>query len=157
MIQIEEIPVEDIADFWAIHYEYLIRDGIITDDEDKAYFCSDGYRSVIHHHMLREENRHHMVYFLRNGLRVGAAQYCTYKDEGGKCFLMDFWVFPRYRDIGIGHECFKSLQEYTQKDGAVFYEINCTKDNAVRFWKSLGFRENGVDEYGDPLFVADIV
>ena len=65
MIQIEEIPAEDIADFWAIHYEYLIRDGIITDDEDKAYFCGDGYRSLIHHHMLREENKHHMVYFLR--------------------------------------------------------------------------------------------
>lgn len=38
MIQIEEIPVERIDEFWKIHFSYLVDDGIITDDEDKAYF-----------------------------------------------------------------------------------------------------------------------
>lgn len=32
-VTIEEIPVERIDDFWKVHYEYLIRDGIVTDEE----------------------------------------------------------------------------------------------------------------------------
>lgn len=37
MITIEEIPIEKIDKFWKIHFEYLIRDEIISDDEDKVY------------------------------------------------------------------------------------------------------------------------
>ena len=39
-IQIEEIPVECIEEFWEIHLRYLIDDGIITDEEDIEYFQS---------------------------------------------------------------------------------------------------------------------
>ena len=40
MIQIEEIPVEHIEEFWKIHIRYLIDDGIIADEEDIEYFQS---------------------------------------------------------------------------------------------------------------------
>ena len=36
---------------------------------------------------------------------------------------------------------------------AKYYELNSTKPSSVRFWKSLGFALNGVDEYDMPLYI----
>ena len=152
-IEIEEIPVEHIDEFWDIHFRYLVDDGIIEDDEDKEYFQSGEYRDVIRTHMVREVDRHHMVYFVRDGVRIGAAQYNTYQSEDGKCFVLDFWVFPQFRGNGTGHRCFEAMENYTKSDGAVYYELNSTKENTIRFWKSLGFVENGVDEYKMPVMI----
>ena len=150
-ICIKEIPVEEIETFWELHYRYLIEDGIIEDEEDREYFSGPEYRGVIKAHMLRQVDRHHMVWFVRNSVRIGAAQYCIYRSEDGKCFILDYWVFPEFRGNGTGHRCFKALEAYAKADGAVYYEINCTRDNARRFWRSLGFRDIGVDEYDMPL------
>ena len=150
-ISIEEIPVEQIDEFWSIHFLYLTGDRIVTDEEDLLYFQSSEYRDVIKAHMLRFVDRHHMVYFVREGLRIGAAQYNTYQSEDGKCFILDFWVFPEFRGKGIGHQCFEALQQYTKADGARYYELNYTKENAHRFWLSLGFSDSGVDAYDMPL------
>ena len=152
-IRIEEIPVEQIDEFWQVHYRYLVEDGIVEDEEDREYFAGPEYRDVILAHMLRPVNTHHMVWFVRDGERIGAAQYCTYHSEDGKCFLMDFWVFPEFRGSGAGHQCFAVLDEHVKADGAAYYEINCEKENARRFWYSLGFRDNGVDEYDMPLMI----
>ena len=153
MITIEEIPVEQIGEFWPLHIKYLVEDGIITDEEDVDYFTGQEYRGILEQHMVRERDRQHMVYFRRDGLRIGAASYCTYQSEDGKCFVLDFWVFPAYRGGGTGHRCFEALERYTKADGAVYFELNSTKENSIRFWKSLGFVENGKDEYDMPLFV----
>lgn len=150
-IRIEEIPVEIIDSFWDLHYRYLVDDGIVEDEEDKEYFAGSEYRDVIRAHMERDVDKHHMVWFVRRGTRIGAAQYCTYQSEDGKCFLMDFWVFPEFRGKGTGHRCFEVLEIHTRADGAVYYEINCEKEDAHRFWYSLGFRDSGVDEYDMPL------
>ena len=153
MIEIEEIPVENIDEFWEIHIKYLVEDGIVTDEEDIEYFEGDEYRETIESNMKSPEDPHHMIYFVEGGRRVGAAQYNTFSDEGGKCYLMDFWVFPEFRGDGMGHRCFEVLEERTKKEGATSYEINSEKEDSVRFWKSLGFIENGTDEWGMPLFV----
>lgn len=153
MITIEDINVDNIAEFWDIHYRYLIDDEIITDEEDKEYFQNEEYRGVILRNMLRAEDKHHMVYFVRDGVRIGAAQYNTYQSEDGKCFVLDFWVFPAFRGGGTGHRCFEALEAYTKADGALYYELNSEKENSKRFWKSLGFVESGVDEYGMALMV----
>ena len=150
-IQIEEIPVEGIEEFWEIHLRYLIDDGIITDEEDIEYFQSAEYRDTIKAHMLRPIDKHHMICFVCDGVRIGAAQYNTYHSEDGKCFILDFWVFPEFRGKDIGHQCFEELRQYTAADGALYYEINCDRENAQRYWKSLGFTDCGVDEYDMPL------
>lgn len=153
LVTIQEVPVEEIESFWEIHFKYLIDDGIITEEEDKEYFQSPEYRDVIKEHMLRGRDKHHMTYFVRNGVRIGACQYCTYQSEDGKCFILDFWVFPEYRGNGTGHDCFDALFEYTRKDGALYYVINYAKEDSHRFWLSVGFADNGVDEYGDKLMI----
>ena len=153
MINIEEILVWDIDTFWPEHYTYLVDDGIITDEEDKAYFRGEEYRGTIRSHMERPIDTHHMVWFKEDGVRVGAAQYCTYWTEDGKCFILDFWVFPPYRNKGVGHRCFQALTAYTRGGGARYYELNCAQEDAHRFWESLGFADNGVDEYDMPLMI----
>ena len=45
---------------------------------------------------------------------------------------MDFWVFPEFRGNGTGHACFYALEEYTKKEGALYYELNSEKENAMR-------------------------
>lgn len=152
-IMIEEITVAELNEFWDSHIKYLIDDEIITDEEDKEYFRGDDYRGVIMSHMVRERDRHHIVYFCSNSKRIGAASYCTYQSEDGKCFVLDFWVFPEFRGDGTGHRCFEALERYTRSDGAIYYELNSEKENSVRFWKSIGFVENGKDEYDMPLYI----
>ena len=153
MIGIEEIPVERINEFWDIHIKYLTDDEIITDEEDVGYFTGEEYRGIIEDHMKRSKDRHHMVYFTENSIRVGAASYCTYQSEDGKCFILDFWIFPNHRGGGMGHRCFEALERYTKADGARYYEINSSKEDSIRFWKSLGFCGNGRDEWDMPLLI----
>ena len=152
-ITLEELPVERLDEFWAIHLPYLINDGIIDDEEDREYFSGEEYRGIIRAHMLRETDRHHMAYFVRNGVKIGAVQYNTYQSEDGKCFILDFWVFPQFRGSGTGHRCFEALERCTKADGAAYYELNSTKENSIRFWKSMGFVENGKDEYDMLLLI----
>ena len=153
MISIEEIPVEEINEFWKLHIRYLIEDGIISDEEDFAYFSGGEYRGILKEHMIRDTDKQHMIWFCRDGARIGAASYCTYQSEDGKCFILDYWVFPEHRGNGTGHRCFEALEQYTKADGARYYELNSTKEDSIRFWKSLGFVENGVDEYDMLLMI----
>ena len=83
MVKIEEIPVESIKEFWDIHLKYLVDDGIISDEEDIEYFSGDEYRDIIKSHMMREIDRHHMIYFLEDNKKIGAAQYNIYQSEDG--------------------------------------------------------------------------
>ena len=109
MISIEEIPIEKIDEFWDIHIKYLVDDGIISDEEDIAYFTGEEYRGILKDHMTRSTDKQHMVYFCRDGKRIGAASYCTYQSENGKCFILDYWIFPQFRGNGTGHRCFTAL------------------------------------------------
>ena len=152
-ICIEEIPADRIEEFWPLHIRYLTEDGIVTDEEDISYFRGREYRGILEDHMRRETDRHHMVWFRRDAERIGAASYCIYHDEEGKCFILDFWVFPEFRGNGTGHRCFEALERFAETDGARFFELNSEKEDSVRFWKSLGFTENGTDEYGMPLLI----
>ncbi|WP_092041871.1 hypothetical protein [Butyrivibrio sp. TB] len=35
----------------------------------------------------------------------------------------------------------------------ILKQINSTKEDLIRFWKSIGFTPNGKDEYDIPLFI----
>lgn len=154
MLNIKEIPVAETATFWEAHLEYLVQDGLISDPEDKEYFQGKEYRTAIEEHMQRSMDTHHLVYFAQADQKIGAASYCTYHSEDGKCFILDFWIFPPFRNKGYGHKCFELLQEHTKKEGAIYYEINCDgREDRMRFWKGNGFEESGTDEYGVSLLV----
>lgn len=153
MIKIEEIPVERADEFWKIQFHYLVEDGMVVTEEEKEYFSSSEYRSHLEGLMKRDPDKLHMVYFVRDGVQIGASQYCTFQSEDGKCFILDFWVFPEHRGGGTGHACFDTLTAYTRTDGALYYALNYAKEDSRRFWLSQGFADAGQDEYGSPLMV----
>ena len=151
-ITLKEIAQEKIAEFWDLHIDYLISDGIITDQEDIDYFRSDEYRKTMEAQMSETADRQHMAYFMRAGQGIGAVSWCLFTSENGLCFIMDFWVFRQFRGSNTGHDCFLAFERYVQKEGAVYYQLNSTKPDSIRFWQSLGFSQIGCDEYGMPLF-----
>ncbi len=153
MITIEEIPAERADEFWDIQFGYLVDDGMLVTEEEKAYFSGREYRGHIEKLMRRSPDKLHMIYFVRDGVRIGASQYCTYQSEDGKCFILDFWVFSEYRGSGTGRACFAALTDYTKADGAAYYALNYVKEDSHRFWLFNGFIDDGVDEYGSNLMV----
>ena len=150
-ITLEEIPVEEVDAFWEKHIRYLVEDNIISDQEDIDYFSGDEYRGVILEHMKREKDRHHLIYFVREGKRIGAASYCIYQEDG-QCFILDFWIFREFRGMGTGHYCYYALEEEAIREGAKYFQMNIQLPLAYRFWKAFGYKEIGVDEWGDPLY-----
>ena len=134
--------------------KYLIDDRIITDQRDIEHFKSEEeYRGIIKSHMLRKPDTHHLIYFVHEGKRIGAASYNTFVSEDGKCFILDFWLFPEHRNRGLGHQCFAELEKHTRRQGAQYYVLNSQHERSIKFWNDLGFIENGVDEYGVKLFI----
>lgn len=77
-----------------------------------------------------------------------------YTSEDGKCFIMEYCVYPEYRGKGMGRECADVLLDWARANGALYAELNYGgNDRRLRFWKSVGFIENGVDEWGEPLML----
>ena len=92
--------------------------------------------------------------FQQNGQDIGFALPVIYNSEDDKCFIMEFCVYPEYRGNSIGKECANVLLNWAKENGALYAELNYGGNNRrLRFWKSVGFIENGVDEWGEPLMI----
>lgn len=150
-ITMRQLCASEAQEFWDAHFTYLVEDGIITEEWERDWFSGREYRGHIERLTEREPDRLRMVWFLQDGERVGATQYVTYKSEDGKCFILDFWVFPGRRGAGVGRRCFDKLRECTQADGARYWQLNFATEGAYRFWLAQGFCDTGVDEHGVPL------
>ena len=151
----EAVTDTDVAAFWEQLHIYHKRD-IFPDpnDEDLEYFLGSEY----HDHMMqihsRQQDRCFFLFFHRNGQDIGFAMSVIYTTEDGKCFIMEFCVYPEFRGNGTGKECARVLLDWAKDHGALYAELN-HGGNARRchFWESVGFIENGVDEWGEPLMI----
>ena len=100
------------------------------------------------------QDRCYYLFFQRNGQDIGFALPVIYTSEDGKCFIMEYCVYPEYRGNGTGKECAKVLLNWAEENCALYAELNYGgNDRRLRFWKSVGFIENGVDEWGEPLMI----
>ena len=71
-----------------------------------------------------------------------------YKAAFHRAQRIDF--FLEYRGNGTGKECAKVLLRWVKENGALYAELNYgSNDRRLRFWKGIGFIENGVDEWAD--------
>ena len=64
------------------------------------------------------------------------------------------WERPDYP--GTKRNYYASVKKNTTKIllfSNILKQINSTKENSIRFWKSIGFTPNGKDEYDIPLFI----
>lgn len=152
----EAISEADTAAFWEQLHSYHKRD-IFPDPEDEnlKHFLSDTeYRVQIEHVHNRLQDRCYYLFFERNGQDIGFALPAIFTSEDGKCFILEFCIFPEFRGGGTGRECAAVLLEWAKEHGARYAELNYGGDERrLRFWKRVGFVENGVDEWGEPLML----
>lgn len=151
----EAVTETDVALFWEQLYIYYKRDMFPDQNaEERDYFLGDEYHTTMQQIHGRPKDRCYYLLFHRNGQDIGFALPVIYTSEDGKCFIMEYCVYPEYRGNGTGKKCARILLNWAKENGALYAELNYgSNDRRLRFWKSVGFIENGVDEWGEPLML----
>ena len=151
----EAVRSTDVAVFWEQLHIYHKRDIFPNpDSEDLEYFLGSEY----HDHMMkihsRPQDRCYFLFFHRDGQDIGFAMPVIYTMEDGKCFIMEFCVYPEFCGNGTGKECARVLLDWAKENGALYAELNHGSNERRRhFWETVGFMENGADEWGEPLMI----
>ncbi len=144
---------KDIGLFWQYLYDYFQRDIFPHGGEDLDYFLGSEYRAAITRLCGREADPACCLFFQRSGRDIGFALSALFPSEDGKCFIMEFCVLPEHRGSGTGRACARALMDWAREKGAAYFELNADTDRRRRFWRSVGFQPNGVDEWGIPLLL----
>lgn len=154
-ISIREAATEaEINSFWRELDAYHDRDIFPkAGSTEREYFHSTEYREAIQAAHDRENDRCYYLLFSRGDLNIGFALTSLYTGEDGKFFILEFCVLPEYRGGGTGHDCAVALLDWAKERGMMYAELNCAEPRRIRFWQSLGFTVNGVDEWGEPLML----
>ena len=152
----ETVTEADTAAFWEQLHTYHMRD-IFPDpeDENRKHFLDDSeYRAQIQRVHDRPHDRCYYLFFHRDGQDIGFALPAIFTSEDGKCFILEFCVFPEFRGSGTGQACAAALLDWAKERGARYAELNYGGDERrLRFWKRAGFIENDADEWGEPLML----
>ena len=102
----------------------------------------------------RTQDRCFFLFFCRNGQDIGFTMPVIFTTEDGKCFIMEYCVYPEFRGNGTGRECARVLLNWAREHGALYAELNHgSSERRRQFWESVGFIENGADEWGEPLMI----
>lgn len=152
-ITIREATTErDVIRFWTALYTYFEHDIFPNPaDGDRDYFFGSDYRAAVQMLHERERDRVRYLFFCRGGQELGLAMPVIYESEDGKCFIMEFCVFPPFRG-GTGAACANVLLRWAAENGARYAELNNGGDaRRERFWARRGFVTCGQDEWGEPL------
>lgn len=152
----EAVTESDVSLFWEQLRCYFKRD-IFPDpeDEDREYFLNDAtYQAQVQKLHDRPQDRCHYLFFCRNGQDIGFAMPVIYTTEDGKCFIMEYGVYPEFRGNGTGKQCAGVLLDWAGENGARYAELNYGgNDRRAHFWEQVGFIKNGADEWGEPLMI----
>lgn len=151
----EAVTEDDVANFLEQLHLYQKRDIFPGhDNKELEYFLGSEY----HEHMMkihsRSQNRCFFLFFHRNEQDIGFAMPIIFTTDDGKCFIMEFCVFPEFRGNGTGRKCARVLLDWAKEHGALYAELNYGGDKwQQHFWESVGFIENGADEWGESLMI----
>ena len=151
----EAITETDVACFWEQLHIYHKRDIFPNpDDENLEYFLGSEYQDYMMKIHGRPQDRCYFLFFHRDGQDIGFAMPVIYTTEDGKCFIMEFCVYPEFRGNGTGKECARVLLNWAREHGALYAELNYGSDQRrEHFWQCVGFTKNGADEWGEPLMI----
>ena len=149
----EAITETDVTAFWEQLHTYHKRDIFPDpDSEDLEYFLSSEYYDHMMKIHSRPQDRCYYLFFHRDGQDIGFSMPVIFTSEDGKCFIMEYCVYPEFRGNGIGKECARVLLDWAKENGALYAELNHGSNERRRhFWETVGFIENGADEWGEPL------
>ena len=152
----EAVTENDVAAFWKQLRLYSKRDRFpgLNDRNGKSFPGDSECRTCVQNMDDSPQDRCWYLFFHRNGRDIGFAMPVIYTSEDGKCFVMEYCVYPEYRGNGTGKHCAKALLDWAKGNGALYAELNYGGDmRRERFWQSLGFVKNGFDEWGEPLMI----
>lgn len=151
----EAVTESDVAVFWEQLHIYHKRDIFPNpDSEDLEYFLGSEYYDHMMKIHSRPQDRCYYLFFHRDGQDIGFAMPVIYTTEDGKCFIMEYCVYPEFRGNGTGKECARVLLDWARENGALYAELNYGSNERRRhFWETVGFIENGADEWGEPLMI----
>jgi len=80
--------------------------------------------------------------FYFNNEKVG---YVLFSEDGNKMEIDDFYILPKFRNLGIGSEVLKHLISKTEK--SIFLYTFIKNIGAIRFYQKFGFKlKEKVDE-----------
>ena len=82
--------------FWQRLREYFRRD--IFPGEEDCYHCSEKYKENIETLHERRFDPVRYLFFRRDGQDIGLALSVVYASEDGKQFILEFCVFPEFRE-----------------------------------------------------------
>ena len=152
----EAVTENDVAAFWEQLHAHHKRD-IFPDSQSKKElecFLSSEYHEHIMKIYSRPQDRCFFLFFQRDGQDIGFTMPVIFTSEDGKCFIMEYCVYPEFRGNGTGKECAKVLLDWSKERGALYAELNHGSNERRRhFWETIGFVENGADEWGEPLMI----
>lgn len=152
MIQIRECQGHQEEEFfWEKLKEYFERDMFPDpEDEDREYFLGSDYSGTAMKMHQQEKDRLRYLLFERDGEKIGFVMAMIYDTQDMRCFLMEFCVFPEFRGNGVGRACARLFEQWAYGEGAAYIELNAHTEQRQRFWKSVGYVDNGRDDWGDP-------
>lgn len=151
----EAVTENDVAAFREQLHAYHKRDIFPDpDNEERESFL----RSKYHNHRMKSngspQDRCFFLIFHRGGQDIGFAMPVIFTTEDGKCFIREFCVYPEFRGNGTGKACARTLLDWAKEHGARYAELNYGGHERRRhFWESVGFIENGADEWGESLML----
>ncbi len=150
---ITAVTEEEIRRFWRQLDAYFDRDIYPGDEEGRAHTRSPEYRQTIEARRARQTDPLYFLFFEREGTVIGFAMPVLFTSEDGKCFIMEFCVYPQFRGGGTGTACAQALIAWAKGHGAAYFELNAAREDRRRFWARSGFQPNGLDEWGEPLML----
>ena len=121
----EAVADADIARFWEQLYRYYARD-IFTEvgSGEREHFIGPEYYEHMMKIRSRPQDRAYFLFFVRDGQEIGFAMPVIFTSEDGKCFLMEYCVYPEYRGNGTGRACAGILLDWARARGARYAELN---------------------------------
>ena len=114
----EAVADADIARFWEQLYRYYARDIFIeAGSGEREHFIGPEYYGHMMKIRSRPQDRAYFLFFVRDGQEIGFAMPVIYGSEDGKCFLLEFCVYPAFRGNGTGHACTEALLAWARARG----------------------------------------
>ncbi|WMM23961.1 GNAT family N-acetyltransferase [Tissierella sp. MB52-C2] len=135
----------DVTTFWKLFDSYINELSInasLGDDFDLDYFYSDEYRDAIEELRIRDKNPLRILFINKEEIIIGFLMYVTYFDEDGKCFLMEYYIQPNYRNLGYGNSAYLKAENHINDEGALYIELTPTNEANERFWSGVGFEKS---------------
>ena len=89
---------------------------------------------------------HFFIYIVEEGKEIGLMS-AGKEDDGLE--ISKIYLLPEYRGRGLGRKCMEFMMERGRELGCkrAYLEANHDNKNALAFYESLGFRQDGINQY----------